>query len=115
MPPVAWIPPVANVCYVPFRHRFEVDHEVDASAVGTVNKAPAEDHLATVAGGAYLTSCETERGQDRIEDGGHSVECGVVRWKGIGHERHDRHSRILGLWGQLGEPGEHRWLPSWLP
>ena len=96
MPPLTWVPPVANVGYAPFRHRFEVDHEVDASVVGAVNEAPAEDHLATSAGRACLAGCETKRGQDRIEDVGNSVECGVVRWDGVGNERHDRHPRIPG-------------------
>ena len=27
-------------------------------------------------------------------DGGNSVECRVVRWDGVGYERHDRHPRI---------------------
>lgn len=82
--------------HAPFRHRFEIDHEVDASAVGAVNEAPAKDHLATPTGRACLASCETKRGQDRIEDGGNSVEGGVVRRDRVGHERHDRHPRLPG-------------------
>jgi hypothetical protein len=78
------------------RHRFEVDDEVDASAVVAVNEAPAEDHLTMPVGLACLASCETKRGQDRIEDGGNSVECGVVRRDRVGSEGHDPHPRIAG-------------------
>jgi broad specificity phosphatase PhoE len=97
VPPVAGKSPVAHVGNAPFRRRFEVDHEVDACAVGTVDEAPAEDHLALSFGRAELASCETKRGQDRIEDGGNAVECGVVRWERVRHERHDRHYRIVGV------------------
>jgi hypothetical protein len=46
------------------------------------------------AGCASLTSCETKRGQDRIEHGGNSVECGVERRDRVGSERHHPHRRI---------------------
>jgi len=79
VPLVAWVPPVANVGDMPFRQRFEVDDEVDASAVGAVNEAPAEDHLATPVGRAGLASRETKRGEDRTEDSGNLVERRIVR------------------------------------
>jgi hypothetical protein len=101
VPPVAWVPPIANVGDVPFRQSFEVDDEVDASAVGAVNEAPAEDHLAMPVGRANLARCETKRDQDWIEDVGNSVECRIVRWDGVRRERHDRHCRIKGTPGSV--------------
>lgn len=96
MPPVAWVPPVANIGDAPVRHRFDVDDEVDASAVGAVDEAPAEDHLTMPAGGTRLAGCEAKRGQDRIKGDRNSVECRVERRERLGTERHDPHPRTGG-------------------
>ena len=77
------MPPVPDVGDVPLRRLLEIDHEVDASAVGVVDIATAEDHLTTPVPGACLAGCETERRQHRIEDSGHPVERRIVGWDGI--------------------------------
>ena len=58
-----------------------------------ITVAASRFHLAVPVGRAYLAGCETERSQDRIEDGDNSVECRIVRRDRIGSERHDRHCR----------------------
>jgi len=78
VPPVAREAPVADVRDSPDRPRSEIDNEINASTIRAVGDAAAEDHLAILIRGSGLARCETERGEDRIENPGDLINRRMV-------------------------------------
>ena len=95
VPSVARISPVADVRDPPGGHRFEVDDEIDASAIGAVHFATAEDHLTSSLGSTGLARREAKRGQDRIEDRGDLIQPSVAVAGRMASKRHGLHLRSV--------------------
>lgn len=82
MPPIALESPVTHIDDPPLGSRLQVEDQIDAPAIIAVPFTTTEDDLTAITRSADLSSRETERHQNRVQDLGddREVPFNRVRW-----------------------------------